>query len=215
MKLSLSCFGPRALASLVFTSRLCCANAQLFLSLLLSLFPYSLSSSSSFHSSPLRGISSVSLSSLLFLPLFLSVLHLLFHRSRLSLTLSHSLPDRSSPALSSVSFVGTQIKSLFLPSFRERERERGGPSLRLPPNGFFFPSPGFYISLSFVSPDRVFHSKIERQRACRARIFAAKTANSRSRPHARTRTRPAIVGRASGRERATGGPRVPPERVPS
>jgi len=51
---------PHALVSLVFTLRLCCANAQLFLSLLLSLFPYS--PSSSFHSSPLRGSFSVSLS---------------------------------------------------------------------------------------------------------------------------------------------------------
>lgn len=31
-----------------------------------------------------------------------------------------------------------------------------------------------------MSSDCVFHSKIERQRACRARIFAAKTANSHS-----------------------------------
>lgn len=114
--------------------------------------------------------------------------------SPLSLLASFSLPSffsaRPYLALSSVSFVGTQIKS-FSP-----HSARGGLSRSLP-TAFSSPPLGFYISLSFVSPDRVFHSKIERQRACRARIFAAKTANSRSR--ARLLSYP--PERASGRDR--------------
>lgn len=110
---------PRALVSLVFTLRLCCANTQLFLSLLLSLFPYS--PSSSFHSIPLRGGSSVSLS-----PRFASF------------SLSLCFSDHPYPALSSVSSVGAQIKSLFLPSFRVRRALAPSPSQRL-----FLPLPRF------------------------------------------------------------------------
>jgi len=113
---------PHALVSLVFTLRLRCANAQLFLSLLLSLFPYS--PSSSFHSSPLRGSFSVSLS----LSFFISS----------SLHLSLSFSNHPHLAFSSVSFVGAQIKSLFLPSFRERRALAPFPSQRL-----FLPLPKF------------------------------------------------------------------------
>lgn len=156
---------PRASDSLVFALCLCFAYV-LFLSLPLStLYLYLFSFFLTWLPSLLVSIS----------PPFLSILHLLSLSlpPRLPLTLSLSLlPRIVRQSTNKVSL------SLLVP--------RGGLSRRLPPSGFFFPSRGFYISLSFVSPDRVFHSKIERQRACHARIFAAKTANSRL--HARTRS---------------------------
>lgn len=53
-------------------------------------------------------------------------------------------------------------------------------------------SPGFCISLSFLSPDRAFHSKIERHRACRAH-FSSWKQRIPTRWHARARHKRALV----------------------
>lgn len=115
---------PRTLVSPVFTLRLRRANTQLFLSPLLSLFPYS--PSSSFHSIPFARATPLSL--------FLSFPPFCIF----SFSLSPTIPVPLSLSHSSVSFVGAQIKSLFLPSFRERRALAPSPSQRL-----FLPLPRF------------------------------------------------------------------------